>query len=59
MKKLQLISTCVLIITLLVMGVNIFVASLPDWVLRIDGILMLIGLLAVSFSTIRCLKRDK
>lgn len=59
MKKIRLISSCVLLITVLVMGVNKFIFSLPDWVIRIDGIIMLIGILAVSYSTVKCLKGDK
>ena len=56
MKKIQLISICILIITLLVMGVNKFVFHLPDWTIRVDGIVMLVGILAVSYSTVKCHK---
>lgn len=53
MKKMQLISICVLIVALLVMGVNKFLFYLPDWIIRVDGLIMLIGVFAVSYSTIK------
>lgn len=56
MKKVQIISICILIVTIVVMGVNRFIAPLSDWVIRIDGIIMIAGLLAVSFSTIKCVR---
>ncbi len=56
MKKMQLISICVLIIALLVMGVNMFIFHLPDWIIRIDGLIMLIGVFTVSYSTAKCHK---
>lgn len=56
MKKVQIISICILIVTIVVMGVNKFIAPLSDWVIRIDGIIMIAGLLAVSFSTVKCVR---
>ena len=53
MKKIQLISICVLIIAVLVMGVNKFIFHLPDWTIRTAGIVMLIGVFTVSYSTIK------
>ena len=58
MKKVQIISICVLIITLIVMGVNKFLFSLPDWVIRIDGVIMVAGIFAVVYSTVKCTKGD-
>lgn len=56
MKKVQIISICVLIITLFVMGINKFIFPLSDWVVRIDGIIMMVGILTVSYSTVKCVK---
>lgn len=55
MKKVQIISICILIVTIVVMGVNRFISPLSDWVIRMDGIIMIAGLLAVSFSTVKCI----
>lgn len=40
-------------------GVNKLIFSLPDWVIRIDGIIMLIGILTVSYSIIKSYKKEK
>ena len=53
MKKIQLISICALIVALAVMAVNRFIAPLPDWAIRIDGMVMLAALFAASFSTVK------
>ena len=58
MKKVQIISICILIVTLVVMVVNKIVIPLSDWVIRMDGVIMLVSLFAVSFSTVKCI-RDK
>ena len=58
MKKVQIISICVLIITLIVMGVNRFVFPLSDWIIRINGIIMMGGIFAVSYSTVKCMKGE-
>lgn len=52
MRKAQIISLAVLIITLLIMGINI-VSPLSDWIVRIDGIIMLFALAAVSYCTVK------
>ena len=58
MKKVQIISICILIITLAVMGVNKFIFPLSDWAVRIDGIIMIIDILIVSYSTVKCTKEN-
>ena len=56
MKKVQIISICILIVTLVIMGVNRFIVPLFDWVIRMDGMIMMAGLFAVSFSTVKCIR---
>ena len=56
MKKIQIVGICILIVTLVVMVVNKIVISLSDWVIRMDGVIMLIALLVVSFSTVKCMR---
>lgn len=53
MKKVQVISIIILVITLLIMGVNILIRPLSDWAVRIDGIVMIIGIAAAAFSTVK------
>ena len=48
MKKVQIISICILIVTLVVMVVNKIVIPLSDWVIRMDGVIMLVSLFVVS-----------
>ncbi len=54
MKKVQIISICILIITLVAMVVNKIAIQLSDWFIRMDGVIMLVSLFAVSFSTVKC-----
>lgn len=56
MKKVQIISICILIVTLVVMVVNKIVIPLPDWIIRMDGIIMLVSLFVVSFITVKCIR---
>lgn len=56
MKKVQIISICILIVTLVVMVVNKIVIPLSDWVIRMDGVIMLVTLFVVSFSTVKCIR---
>ena len=53
MKKLQAFSFLLLVLTLTVMAVNRLVLPLPDWAVRMDGIIMMLALAAVSYSTVR------
>lgn len=53
MKKMQIMSVTVLIVTLLLMGINVLIRPLPDWTVRIDGIVMLVSVLMVSYSSIQ------
>lgn len=56
MKKIQVTSIYIVIITVLVMGLNRYVCALPDWAVKIDGSIMLVGLFFVSYSTVKCMK---
>lgn len=58
MRKIQIISVCILIVTLAVMGANRFFAPLPDWAVRVDAIVMMAALFAVSFSTVKCIREN-
>lgn len=58
MKKVQIISICILIVTLAVMGVNRFIFPLSDWVIRVDAIIMMAALFTFSFSTVKCIKAN-
>ncbi|MBU3876705.1 hypothetical protein HGO97_012905 [Faecalicatena sp. AGMB00832] len=56
MKKIQIAGAMVLVFTLLIMGVHFFFSPLSDMIVRIDGLMMLVGVAAVSYSTIRLKK---
>lgn len=59
MKKVQLVSIIVLIIALVIMVVNIFLAPLADWIVRVDGVILLIGIFFLSYSTLKCHNRSR
>lgn len=54
-RELQVISICILIVTLAVMGVNRFIFPLSDWVIRVDAVVMMAALFTISFSTVKCI----
>lgn len=58
MKKVQIISICILIVTLVVMVVNKSVIPLSDWVIRMDGVIMLVSLFVVSFNTVKFYRKS-
>ena len=58
MKKVQLASFLLLVLTLLVMAVNRFAAVLPDWAGRTVGV-MLLSLPAASCCVVKgCMKKQ-
>lgn len=52
-------SMIVLIVTIMILGVNIFITPLSDWTVRITGTIMLIDLAVVSYATAKVLKPKK
>ena len=58
MKKLQLAALAVEGVTLLVRGYNRAVAPLPDWALRLNGVIMLAGAAVLVFASVRLLKNS-
>lgn len=59
MKKLQLVSILILIAALIIMGIHVFITPLGDWTMRIAGIILLIDLAVVAYSTVQSLKPHK
>lgn len=53
MKRLQLITGAVLVLALLVMGINALILPLPDWAVRVDGVLLLCALPVAAFAAVR------
>jgi uncharacterized membrane protein YesL len=58
LKKLQLIGSIFLAITIVVFIMYQINVSFPDWLVRVNGALMLIALFITVFSTTR-LSREK
>ena len=52
MKRAQIISLAVLVLALLVMGGNAL-SPLPDWAVRANGVIMLIAMASLVFSSVR------
>lgn len=55
-KKLQLAALVVEGVTLLVSGYSWAVAPLPDWTLRLNGVVMLTAVAVLVFASVRLLK---
>jgi len=53
MRKMQRISRAVLLAALVVLAVSFFVTPLPDWVVRVDGTLLMIAIFSTTFATVR------
>ena len=52
MKKVEIMSIAVFIVTLLIMGINMFIRPLSDWLVRVDGIVMLISAAVVVYMAV-------
>ena len=59
MKRVQAVSFLLLVLTLAVMAVNRLAVPLPDWAVRIDGVVMMLAIAAAAFSTVRQSREDK
>lgn len=53
MKKARLLSVVLLILTLAVWALHQFIISLPDWAVRVNGILMLFALAAAAYTAVK------
>ena len=53
MKRLRNASLACMIPALAVLGVHLWITPLPDWAVRLCGIVLLCGVFALSFSTVR------
>lgn len=53
MKKVEIMSIAVFIVTLLIMGINMFIRHLSDWLVRVDGIVMLISAAVVVYMAVQ------
>lgn len=53
MKKVEIMSIAVFIVTLLIMGINMFIRPLSDWLVRVDGIVMLISAAVVVYTAVQ------
>lgn len=58
MKKLRNAGFIILIATLIVLGLWHRIPGFPDWVVRINGVLMAAGIFTLVFSTVRLRKEE-
>ena len=59
MEKVQIISRIVLIVAVIIYGINFFIISFPDWTIRLNGIVMLLDMFILSYSTVKSYKEIK
>ena len=53
MKKLQRISFPIVVLTALGLVIHFYMFSFPDWAVRSCGILLLVSMFGMVFSTVR------
>ena len=58
MKKLKLVSLIVLFLSVLLWTAGHTFSSLPDWAVRLNGVIMLIAMALLVFSTVRLKVKD-
>lgn len=58
-KVLLFTSMTILIITLVVFIINYVVHPFTDWIVRTNGIIMLLSIAVVSFNTVRLKRTNK
>ena len=58
MKTLRLTALAVVLLTLLVWGCHSFISPLPDWTLRVNGVIMLAGAVFLVFASVRLIYKQ-
>ncbi len=53
MRRLQLTNKIILIIGIIFFLLSRFILSVPDWVVRFIGVILLIAIFALTFSSVR------
>lgn len=53
MRRLQLTSKIILVIGIIFFLLSRFTLSVPDWVVRFIGVILLIAIFALTFSSVR------
>lgn len=56
-RILFLISNVIMIIALLSMGINWLTATMPDWTVRIIGLVIIVDLAVLVYSSVRVKQR--
>lgn len=59
MKKLQIVSFAVLVVSIVGFMIWRFVAPCPDWFVRVTGVLMLVSIFLTVFSAVKLFKGKK
>lgn len=58
-KTVFMVSLIILIATVIIMGINWFILPLPDMVIRVTGIIMLVDIIAFTYSVVRLIMEQK
>jgi membrane protein YdbS with pleckstrin-like domain len=53
MKKLQIISIILLLLTVMAMAVNYVIGPFDDWIVRVIGLILLISIFTTVFSSVK------
>jgi len=57
-RTLFLVAFRIMIIALLCMSVNWLLVSLPDWAVRMIGIVIIVDLVVLTYSTVKMKQKD-
>ena len=53
MRRMRSIGIGMLLVTLACMAVHLWVTPLPDWAVRLNGVLMMLAIFVTVFSAVR------
>lgn len=57
-RALFVVTISIMIIALLCLSINWLMFSIPDWAVRIIGIVMMVDLVVLTYSTVRIKHKD-
>ena len=57
MKKLQLVSLVVMVLTVMLWTAGRIFLPLPDWAVRVNGVVMMVTMALMVFASVRLLKK--
>lgn len=57
-KKMHLVSSVIMIILLIFIGVNLLITRMPDWAVRVIGIVLMFNLALLTYLSVRIMQNN-